>query len=752
MEELRGQIEEIIYYNEENAYTVAAVETEAEEYVTVVGYLPFAKEGQSYSFLGERKFHAVYGEQFSFREYREIPPTSPQSIETFLSCGIIKGIGPKTAERIVRCFGTQTLEVFDNTPERLTQVEGIGEKTAQRIALQYQEHKEISQVVMFLQNYGISASYGMRLYKIYGKNTISEVSKNPFQLVDDVWGIGFRTADRIAEKLGVEKESEFRITSGIKYLLSQCAGEGHTFLPEAVLREKAVKLLDVSGDAIREVLPAMAVAGEIRMETLENRTVVFLMPYYTAETGVCKNLIRLLSERCLPVTKDVEGLMQSAQKELGIHLAEHQKEAVRSAVQNGVCVITGGPGTGKTTTIHTIIRVFEESGLKTAIAAPTGRAAKRITETSGCEAKTIHRLLEYSYSGGEESTLRFARNRENPVEADVVIIDEASMIDVLLMNGLLNGLRDGSRLILVGDADQLPPVGAGNVLRDIIDSELVHTVKLNEIFRQARESLIIVNAHRINQGEYPSVNEKEKDFFMLQKHTEPEVAETIRELCRKRLPDFYQQLDPIRDFQVLTPTKKGLLGTESLNHRLQAVLNPPSPLRKEKMMKKRVFREGDKVMQMRNNYEIRWKRMDDFSEGEGIFNGDIGYIREIDLQANEMLVVFEDVKAVTYDFTQMEELELAYAVTVHKSQGSEYPVIVMPMVWFPPMLATRNLLYTAVTRAKQAVVLVGNRSVMNQMVDNNRITSRYSGLKARLNVFLNLEADCDAKEQQNADE
>ena len=458
-----------------------------------------------------------------------------------------------------------------------------------------------------------------------------------------------------------------------------------------------------------------------------------------AEVNTCSRLIKLLHEKHIPFTRDTEGLICKAEEEMGISLAENQREAVRAAIENGVCVITGGPGTGKTTTINTIIRIFEESGLITAIAAPTGRAAKRIAETSGVEAKTIHRLLEYTFMGEDETVMRFGRNLENPLEADVIIIDEASMIDILLMNALLNGIKDGARLILVGDADQLPPVGAGNVLRDIIDSEMVHVVRLKEIFRQARESLIIVNAHRINHGEYPFINEKEKDFFLLQRKGEQEILDTMKELCCKRLPDFYSDLDPIRDLQVLTPVKKGLLGVASLNGQLQAVLNPPDPLKKEKVLKQRTFREGDKVMQMRNNYEIEWKREDDFSEGQGVFNGDIGYIRSIDTEFNELLVIFEDVKAVRYDFTRMDELELAYAVTVHKSQGSEYPVIVMPMAWFPPMLATRNLLYTAVTRAKRAAVLVGNRNVMNGMVDNNRIVERYSGLKARLSVFLDME-------------
>lgn len=738
METLRGKIEEVIYHNKENTYTVAAVETQEGDYVTVVGYLPFAGEGRSFTFFGERKVHSNYGEQFSFYEYEEEAPTTAEAIEAFLASGIVKGIGPKSAKKLVKAFGEKTLEIMDEHPEKLRQAEGIGPKTAEKIAKSYQEHKEMGQVIMFLQSYGISSAYGMRLYKIYGNKTVECIKENPYRMIDDVYGIGFRTADAIAGKMGLARESEFRLASGVKYILSIMVSEGHTFLPEKELVERTANLLEVAGTLVRDALPAMALSGVVRMETIEGRLSVFLMPYYMAEANTCSRLIQLLNETHIPLTRDAEGLVRKAEGELGISLADNQREAVRAAIENGVCVITGGPGTGKTTTINTIIRIFEESGMETAIAAPTGRAAKRITETSGFEAKTIHRLLEYTFSGEDETVMRFGRNRENPLDADVIIIDEASMIDILLMNALLNGIKDGARLILVGDADQLPPVGAGNVLRDIIDSEMVHVVRLREIFRQAKESLITVNAHRINQGEYPYVNEKDKDFFVLQRKGEQEILDTIRELCCKRLPKYYTDLDPIRDLQVLTPVKKGLLGAMNLNGRLQEVLNPPDPSKKEKVLKQRIFREGDKVMQMRNNYELEWKREDDFSEGQGVFNGDIGYIRTIDTEFNEFLVIFEDVKAVRYDFTRMEELELAYAVTVHKSQGSEYPVVVMPLSWFPPMLATRNLLYTAVTRAKQAAVLVGNRNVMNAMVDNNRIVERYSGLKSRLSFFMEM--------------
>ncbi|MBR6701028.1 MAG: ATP-dependent RecD-like DNA helicase [Firmicutes bacterium] len=739
MEELRGCIEEIVFHNEENGYTVALVSTEQEELFTVVGNLPFAKEGSSFSFFGKTVIHPNYGLQFSFEEYKEIIPTTKEGIEVFLASGIVKGIGPKTAAAIVGRFGEDTLEIMENDPERLLEVDGIGSKKLEQISDSFKEHKEISSIVMFLQGHDVAAGYAAKIYKKYGANAIRIIEENPYRLADEIWGIGFRTADAIAEKLGIRKDSEYRIESGIKHILSREAGEGHTYLPKKELIEKAVYTMGVDSSLVEDILDTMPFKGDIRIENIESRACVFLMAYFYAETNVCSNLIRLLREEHKQIFSDVDGLIRAAEEKMDLTLEEEQLRAVKSAAENGVCVITGGPGTGKTTIINTIINIFDESGFDTAVAAPTGRAAKRITETSGYEAKTIHRLLEYVYSPENGEGMGFSRNENSPLDADVVIIDEASMIDILLMNALLNAMKPGSRLVLVGDADQLPPVGAGNVLRDIIDSELVHTVKLNRIFRQAEESLIVVNAHRINKGEYPYYNEKDKDYFLLRRNTASGILETIKELCKSRLPSFYKDCDAVRDVQVITPVKKGMTGTVNLNKELQDVLNPPAPGINEKVFKNRVFREGDKVMQIKNNYDIQWKNLEDFSEGRGIFNGDIGYIKSIDKEYNEITVIFEDVKAALYDATRFDELELAYAVTVHKSQGSEYPVVVMPMTWIPPVMATRNLLYTAVTRARLAVIIVGNPDIMNEMVDNNRITERYSGLKARLRVFLDYE-------------
>lgn len=735
MEEKQGTITDIIYHNTENYYTIAVIENDDEEF-TAVGYLPVADCGRTFTFTGTWKNHANYGEQFAFTEYCEEMPKTDVGIEGFLASGVIKGIGKKTAAAMVQKFGKETLNIIERSPQLLTQVEGIGEKKAVTISEAYHAHREFAEITIFLQQYGISAGYAMKLYKVYGKNTIAAVQENPYQLVNDVFGIGFRKADQIAEKMGVEKQSEYRVESGIKYAMWLFMNEGHTFAPEKLFCENTAQMLDVDSEMIHETLVQMAFEGEIHLENLEGRTVVFLMPYYVAEQNVCKILLALNQASLKPIHADIDHLIRITENETGILLSDNQKYAVRASLNNGVSVITGGPGTGKTTIINTMIQILQQSGLSTAIAAPTGRAAKRITETSGFQASTIHRLLEYYYSEGDDS-MRFGKSSEDQLDFDAIIIDEASMIDILLMNGLLNAIPPGTRLIIVGDADQLPSVGAGNVLRDIIESEIINSVKLTEIFRQAKESLIVVNAHKINRGEYPYCNEKDKDFFLLRKNNEKEMIETIKGLCLKRLPSYYENCDPVRDVQILTPVRKGNLGSINLNKELQKILNPPSPDLVEKSFGDRIFRENDKVMQIKNNYQLEWKRTDDFTEGQGVFNGDVGFVHTIDTEFNEVTIVYEENKYVKYEFSQLDELELAYAITVHKSQGSEFPIVVMPISWFPPMLATRNLLYTAVTRGKRVVILVGSENKMHAMIDNNRITERYSGLRVRLRGFLN---------------
>ena len=726
---LKGTVDDIIYKNAENGYTIAAVE--GDDLFTAVGYLPFVDVGRTYEFTGRWKNHPTYGPQFEVTECQEIMPQSLKGIEDFLASGAIKGIGKKTASLIVRYFGMDSLNIIERMPERLVQIPGIGEKKAIAIGEAFHEKRMLAEVSMFLQKYGITANYAMRLYKQYGEAAIDVVTQNPYQLVDDVHGIGFRKADAIAAQLGIDKEDEERVRCGVLYLLGYYVNEGHTYVPKKELCEKAAQLMEISSEVVEENLTGMAFTGDVHMEMLEDRPVVFLVPYYMAEQKVCQRILALNDATLKPINGDLDKLIQMTEREKGFELSENQKFAVKHSLVNGISVITGGPGTGKTTIINAIMGILEHSGLKTAIAAPTGRAAKRITETSGYFASTIHRLLEYYYSEAED-LMRFGKTSEDPLDYDVIIIDEASMIDILLMNGLLDAVKSGTRLILVGDADQLPSVGAGNVLRDIIDSEIIYSVKLTEIFRQAKESLIVVNAHKINKGEYPDFNEKSKDFFFSQKNGEKDVLETIKDMLVRRLPAYYTDCDPMRDMQVLTPVRKGLLGCLNLNKELQAVLNPPSEGLAEQKYGDKVFRVGDKVMQVKNNYEMSWKKLDDFSEGQGIFNGDVGFIHTIDKEFNTITVVFDENKFVTYDVTQLEELELAYAVTVHKSQGSEFPIVVMPMSWFPPMLATRNLLYTAVTRGKKAVVLVGSVNKMYGMVENNRTVDRYSGLKVRL--------------------
>lgn len=737
LEEKQGTIAEIIFHNSENGYTVAIFETETDAF-TAVGNMPAVTAGRSYILQGEFTTHPVYGEQFSIKSFEEVMPSTEDGIREFLASEAMKGIGRKTAAAIVSVFGTDTLRVIEEEPHRLTDVPGIGKKTAERISLAFGKHREFASIVLYLQQFGINAEYAMKLYRVYGSGTIEAVKENPYRLVEDIFGVGFKKADKIADRMGVARDDEFRIKSGVKFTLSYFAGEGNTFLPQDMLCEKAGQLLDLPIELIEEQLIDMAFEGDIYIEKLDGRNAVFLAAYYLAEQNVCKCLSAINDAQLKPVAGGIDSLISRTENATGIYLSENQKHAVKTSLQMGVSIITGGPGTGKTTIINTIINILEESGLKTAIAAPTGRAAKRITETSGHYASTIHRLLEYYFSESE-NMMRFGKTKEDPLDYDAVIVDEASMIDLILMNGLVSAIRPGTRLVIVGDADQLPSVGAGNVLRDMISSEYIYSTKLTEIFRQAKESMIVVNAHRINHGEYPDCNAKGKDFFLLRRSAEKEMLETIKTLCLKRLPDYYSDISPTADIQVLTPVRKGLLGSINLNRELQDVLNPPCAELEEKQFGDRIFREGDKVMQIKNNYQMTWKNLEDFTEGEGVFNGDVGVIHRVDREFNEVTVVYDEVRYVTYNFNQLDELELAYAITVHKSQGSEFPIVIMPVSWFPPVLATRNLLYTGVTRGKRAVVLVGSENKLDAMVDNDRINERFSGLGVRLSRIMEME-------------
>nr|WP_255547701.1 ATP-dependent RecD-like DNA helicase [Crassaminicella indica] len=730
--EIQGVLSEIIFQNDANGYTVAIVETE-EEQITVVGYMPVINTGETFCFSGKWIVHPKFGEQLEIISYKRIMPNTLEGIEKYLSSGIIKGIGPKLAKKIVEQFGKDTLDMMQYTPHLLTKVSGIGEAKARKIAESFKEQREISEIILFLQEYGVTPNYAIKIYKKYKENTIAYIQENPYRLAEDIFGIGFKIADAIAKRMGIDPTSPYRIMCGIKFILTQSHLEGHTYTPREELIEETAKTLDVKKELIEDALTQMALNNEIHLENIEGKIVVYAMSYFYAESYVCKKMVEMAQASLEPIAEDLDKEIEAIEENEKISLAKNQKEAVKESVKNGILVITGGPGTGKTTTINSIIKMFENHNLSIMLAAPTGRAAKRMSEATGREAKTIHRLLEYAYID-EEVGMSFGKNEEEPLACDVVIIDEMSMVDILLMKGLLRALLPGTRLILVGDVDQLPSVGPGNVLRDIIDSGIIKVVRLDKIFRQAQESMIIVNAHRINKGEYPYINKKEKDFYFIKKRNQLQVVQTIKELCKERLPKF-SSCDPIKNIQVLTPMKKGQVGMFQLNNVLQEILNPPSSKKQERQMKDKVFRVGDKVMQMKNNYNLKWSTIDG-EEGEGVFNGDFGYIQKIDNEEKEMIVLFDEEKLVTYDFSQLDELELAYCITIHKSQGSEFPIVVMPIFWGPPMLLTRNLLYTAVTRAKELVVMVGIEGSLKNMVDNYRVIRRNSGLGSRLKKFL----------------
>lgn len=737
LERITGQIVSIIYYNEHNGYTVADMDWE-EQLVTVVGFFPELQEGEQVSLSGKWVTHPEYGMQFKAESFHVEIPSSEESIEKYLASGVIKGIGPVTAKRMVRHFGKDTLDIIQFHPYRLTEVEGIGEKKAEQIILSYEEQQGLREVMLFLQNYGVTPRYAVKLYKKYGEKTIATLKENPYKMAEDVIGIGFKIADQVAMNMGIDPRSNYRITAGVKYALYQVHNNGHIYYPEEQLIANAAKLLEVPREEVQNYLVDMVMKGHIKLEMIDEERVYYSIAFYRAEEEVAWRIVALSMTESEENIIDLQDKINGVEKKNNILLAARQRQAIEESMDKGVLVITGGPGTGKTTIINSILDILEEMDEEVLLAAPTGRAAKRMAEATGREAKTIHRLLEYGFAKEEENQY-FQKNEEAPLEADVVIIDEVSMVDILLMNHLLKAIQPGTRLILVGDVDQLPSVGPGNVLKDIIESGVVKVVQLNEIFRQAQESMIVVNAHHINKGELPLLNVKNKDFFFHRIHTKEEVLSTLVDLCSTRLPK-YKGFDPLQDIQVLSPMKKGILGVHQLNQSLQEKLNSPHKNKKQKQMGEVIFREGDKVMQIKNNYNIRWENIADGEElkGEGVFNGDFGIIESIDLEEGKLRVIFDEEKLVEYEFNQLDELELAYAVTVHKSQGSEFSVVVMPMSWGPPMLLTRNLLYTAVTRAKSLVVLVGLEKYLLDMIKNNHINKRYTGLSQRIRDKLNF--------------
>lgn len=731
---LEGIVEEIVFSNEINGYTVCEIR-HCYGIATAVGYMPFLNTGEYLKVTGKWVNHPDYGEQLKVELYEKKLPQTADAIEKYLASGVIKGIGPATAIKIVSRFGQDTMDVIRFRPEMLSEIKGISLEKARRIGQVFEEQRELTSVVMFLQEYGISPTYSVKIYRVFGEKAIEEIRNNPYRLADEIIGIGFRTADRIAMGMGIDPSSKYRVCSGIKYVLSRAAGDGHTFIPEDRLREYTAQLLDVCIESIEDALATLLINKDIHIENCGGSRRVYLNAFFYSEVGVSRKLAELMSIDFSKDFVDFENMVSSVLEEEGITLAHMQKEAVKEALTNGVLVVTGGPGTGKTTIIKSIIRLFCMRGYRVALAAPTGRAAKRMSEATGYEARTIHRLLEIGYAG-QENELVFLKNETNPIDADAVIIDEASMVDILIMNHLLKAVTPGTRLILVGDIDQLPSVGPGNVLKDIIESGIIKTVRLTEIFRQDEESMIVVNAHRINKGEKPNLNLKDGDFFFLPRSSVRDTVKSIVELCECRIPEKFG-FDPMKHIQVLTPTRKGPAGVISLNQELQKTLNPPDKSKREKAFRDFVFREGDRVMQIRNNYSLKWVRtFPDNQEGTGVFNGDTGVIKSINEEEQTITVLLEDEKIAEYDFSLLDEIEPAFAITIHKSQGSEYPAVIIPVFQGPRILITRNLLYTAVTRAKSLVVLVGSESVLYDMVRNERETVRYSGLSDKLRISM----------------
>ncbi len=725
---LTGSIEHVIYANEDNGFAICDLGTESGDLITITGTLPYVGEGDSVTVYGKWVHNPKYGRQFRVETCERQMPADANSMLRYLASGAIKGIGPKIAQRIVDEFGDETFDVIEHHPEWLANVSGISRKSAKSIGADFAEKAGIRSAMMFFRDF-FGAAATVRIYKRYGGNAVELAKKNPYRLCEEIEGIGFERADRMARDLGLATDSEDRICSGICYLLSSNAqANGHVCLPRDKTVQGAARLLGVDETAVNDALELLLAREKVHAERLGGIELLYDKKQYDNEKYIATKL--LLLDRVCPAmeTANIGAFIDREQAETGVRYADLQRRAISDALENGVMLLTGGPGTGKTTVVRALLHIFSSMGLKIALTAPTGRAAKRLSESTSCEARTIHRLLEY---GGEESggRGRFMRDESNLLEENVLIVDEASMVDSLLMGALLRAVKPGSRLVLIGDADQLPSVGAGNVLRDLIDSGRFATVRLTEIFRQAQKSLIVTNAHAINRGELPRLDVKDNDFFFMPRSEDASITATVAQLCGVRLPRTYGAM-ATTGTQVIVPSRKGEAGTEHLNVVLQATLNPPSPEKREHRFREITYREGDRVMQVRNNYDMEWER-DNGMTGAGIFNGDVGVIESIDPTDGNMRIRFED-RTVTYEFSLLEDLEPAYAVTVHKSQGCEYPIVILPLGNVPPMLRSRNLLYTAVTRAQCIVIVVGREDVLADMVRNNRQTMRYTGLSERL--------------------
>ncbi len=736
MEVLEGYVEKIVFRNPENGYTVFTLALDDDE-TTCVGCFPVLNTGEYVSVEGNYTVHNVYGEQLQVTSLTPASPRDAEAMERYLGSGAIKGVGEALAKRIVKIFGDKTFDIIDKEPERLAEVKGISDNKAREIYRQFEEKREVRDTMIYLQQFGITTTTAVKIYNAYGSATREVLSENPYRLAEDIKGLGFKYADELAARMGFDDSSDFRLRAGIIYTMNQGCAAGHSYLPEEVLFRHAREYLSGGSDEeFINIVDELAMDRKliVKNDTVNNELVrkIYLAPYYYCELNIARQLMDLNVKDNVPETEALSKLSR-VEKKLSIELDGLQREAVLAAINNALLIITGGPGTGKTTIIKALIELFHEDGLNVLLAAPTGRAAKRMSEATGEDARTIHRLLEFmpgSEDPGDNSRLGFQKNESDPLEADVIIIDEASMIDMHLMNSLLKAVTVGTRLIFSGDARQLPSVGPGNVLDDIIASNAFNVVRLNRIFRQAEESDIIVYAHKIDAGEKPAFDNKSRDFFFMNRPVNTQVIDTVISLVKDKLPG-YVKAKPY-DIQVLTPMKGGDLGIESLNKRLQAALNPASGNKREKEYGDVVFREGDKVMQIKNDYKLEWKNCNKygiaFDGGTGIFNGDLGVIKEINNFAELMTVVFDDDKEVEYPFSILDELKHAYAVTVHKSQGSEYPAVVIPLLGGPKQLLNRNLLYTAVTRAAKCVVIVGNKKVVYEMIDNESEYSRFTGL------------------------
>jgi len=711
---IEGILERIVFFSEETNFTVARLQVARNpDLVTIVGSIPCPNPGETLRLKGEWIVDVKFGRQFRVESCLSVLPSTITGIEKYLGSGLVKGIGPIMAKRVVAMFGLETLDVIGEQSERLLEVEGIGPIRVQRITKAWQEQKEVREVMVFLQGHGVSSTYAVKIYKAYGDKSVAVVKENPYRLALDISGIGFKTADRIAQNMGIDPSSQIRAEAGIIHVLSELVDEGHVYYPHDKLMDASASLLEVNRDVLETALSALITQRRVVIDEHVEDRAVYLTPLHVAEVNVARRLETLINSPRQLIQIDIEMAMQWVQRAIGIELADLQKEAIRKAVASKALVLTGGPGTGKTTLLNCIIRILEKKGQRILLASPTGRAARRLSEVTGREAKTIHRLLEYSPSEGG-----FKRNEENPLEADLVIIDESSMVDILLMNHLLKAVSPTTTLMLVGDIDQLPSVGPGNMLKDVIASGRVETVRLTEVFRQAQESMIVVNAHRVNRGEFPLVRtpeEKKADFYFVARDDPEKALEMVKELCARRLPRAFR-LNPFDDIQVITPMHKGVVGVANLNAEMQMLLNPTG---NEVSRGGRCFRINDKVMQTTNNYE------------KEVFNGDIGRVVEIKHEEQTLAVKYED-RIVDYEWSDLDELVLAYAISIHKSQGSEYPAVVVPILPQHYIMLQRNLLYTAITRAKKLVVLVGSSRAIAMAARNSRVQHRYTALAARL--------------------